>query len=64
MENSLKWNDKARVYMIEKSEFYTDSQCYQYGFYDGYNKAIKDITEKTFVFTTYNRGGEFYKRLN
>lgn len=38
----FKWNDKARVHMIEKSEIYGDSRVYQYGFYDGYMKAIKD----------------------
>lgn len=38
-----KWNNKARLYMIEKSEVYTDSaRVYQYGFYDGYHKALED----------------------
>lgn len=38
----FKWNDKARVHMIEKSELYSDNKFYQYGFYDGYLKAIND----------------------
>ncbi len=35
MENK-NWPEKARLKMIEKSEFYGDQQAYQYGFYDGY----------------------------
>ena len=40
---AFKWNNKARLHMIEKSEFYYgNEQVYQYGYYDGYLKAISD----------------------
>ena len=37
-----KWHNEARLFMIDKSEFYSDPKVYQFGFYDGYNKALKD----------------------
>lgn len=33
------WPDEVRLEMIEKSEFYQHPQIYQYGYYDGYQKA-------------------------
>lgn len=37
-----KWNNEARLFMIDKSEFYSDPKVYQFGFYDGYHRALKD----------------------
>ena len=33
------WPDEVRLKMIEKSEFYSEPQVYQYGFYDGFQCA-------------------------
>ena len=36
------WPDDARLDMIDKSNIYgQDKNIYQYGFYDGYQRAIK-----------------------
>ncbi|MDP9954719.1 hypothetical protein J2X97_000356 [Epilithonimonas hungarica] len=44
-ENKLKpkfnWPDEIRRKMVEKSEFYSDPQVYQFGYYDGFQKAIE-----------------------
>ena len=37
-----KWNNEARLFMIDKSEFYSDPKVYQFGFYDRYHRALKD----------------------
>lgn len=40
------WPDDVRLKMIERSEFYGDSdKIYQYGYYDGFQHAIKKATE-------------------
>lgn len=39
MENK-NWPDSIRLEMVAKSEFYQDPTVYQYGYYDGYQKAI------------------------
>ena len=31
-----RWQDETRLKMIEKSEFYQQSQVYQYGFFDAW----------------------------
>lgn len=36
------WTDENRLFMIEKSSLYSDPTIYQYGFYDGYQKCLKD----------------------
>jgi hypothetical protein len=33
------WPDEVRLEMVEKSEFYSEPTIYQYGYYDGYQKA-------------------------
>ena len=44
-ENKLKpklnWPDEIRRKMVEKSEFYSDPRVYQFGYYDGFQKAIE-----------------------
>lgn len=36
------WPDKVRLEMIEKSKIYDESpRVYQYGYYDGFQKAIE-----------------------
>lgn len=44
-ENKLKpkfnWPDDIRRKMVEKSEFYTEPKVYQFGYYDGFQKAIE-----------------------
>lgn len=39
------WPDDVRLKMIEKSEFYAEPRVYQYGYYDGYQHAIKKLAE-------------------
>jgi len=34
------WPDKIRLEMIEKSNFYLDPTIYQFGYYDGYQRAL------------------------
>jgi len=40
-----KWPDNIRLEMIEKSEFYTEYKTYQYGYYDGWQKAQKQNSD-------------------
>jgi hypothetical protein len=38
------WPDEIRLKMIKKSEFYSGNErMYQYGYYDGYQEAFKEI---------------------
>lgn len=39
------WTDEVRLKMIEKSEFYSEPQVYQYGFYDGFQHAQSQTQE-------------------
>ena len=39
------WPDEVRLKMIEKSEFYSEPQLYQYGFYDGFQHAQSKTQE-------------------
>lgn len=39
------WPDEVRLKMIEKSEFYSEPQIYQYGFYDGFQHAQSQTQE-------------------
>ena len=39
------WPDEVRLNMIEKSEFYSEPQIYQYGFYDGFQNAQPQTQE-------------------
>lgn len=41
------WPDEVRLKMIEKSEFYSEPQVYQYGFYDGFQHAQSQTQELT-----------------
>lgn len=45
---STLWPDEIRLEMIEKSEFFKSAKVYQYGYYDGYQRALIEygITEK------------------
>lgn len=47
--NTLKevnhWPDEVRLKMIEKSEFYKDPSIYQFGYYDGYQDAMKELVK-------------------
>lgn len=45
MDKKIKnnWPDEVRLEMIEKSEFYQEPKIYQYGYYDGYQKALDRI---------------------
>lgn len=44
-EKTNNWPDEVRLKMIERSEFYGDgSKFYQYGYYDGFQHAIKTKT--------------------
>ena len=61
----FKWNDLARQEMLEKSEYW--GKEYEYGYYDGFNKAIKQsevnrMTEllKNIVIGYENAEGEMY----
>lgn len=40
------WPDEARLEMIDKSEWYESPAIYQYGYYDGYQKAISELASK------------------
>ena len=48
MENTNKWPDATREFMIEKSKTYENQKDYNYGFYDGYQKK-SDEAEKTVI---------------
>lgn len=38
------WPNEVRLRMIEKSEFYPESEAvYKYGYYDGFQKAIEHL---------------------
>ena len=39
------WPDEVRLKMIEKSEIYSDTRVYQYGFYDGFQHAQSQSQE-------------------
>lgn len=45
IENS--WPDTVRLDMIEKSEWYESPSVYQYGFYDGYQRATKEALQNS-----------------
>lgn len=50
--SKTKWPDEIREEMIRKSEYYDNSQIYQYGYYDGYQKGVlvsEDELEKKIV---------------
>lgn len=49
MKNTIenKWPDAARLDMIEKSEWYESPSVYQYGFYDGYQRAKKETSQNS-----------------
>lgn len=38
-----RWPEEARLDMIEKSEWYENPQNYQYGYYDGYQRARAEM---------------------
>lgn len=70
-----KWNNEARLFMIDKSEFYSDPKVYQFGFYDGYHRALKDskhdemlemlinLTNKLRCTTEYEAGVESFNKI-
>lgn len=41
-----RWPDAVRLKMIERSEFYTQPNIYQYGFYDGYQLSREELEAK------------------
>ena len=49
MQNTIKdrWPDQVRLDMIENSEWYESPSVYQYGFYDGYQRAKKETKQNT-----------------
>jgi phosphoglycolate phosphatase-like HAD superfamily hydrolase len=38
-----RWPEEARLDMIEKSEWYENPKNYQYGYYDGYQRARAEM---------------------
>lgn len=55
MAQNENWPDNIRLVMIEKSQFYKEPTIYQYGYYDGYQKAIQELkTIKEVLSTLYH----------
>lgn len=38
------WPDEVRLEMIDRSEFYNNPTVYQFGYYDGYQKALAQLS--------------------
>lgn len=42
-DDTDRWPEEARLDMIEKSEWYENPKVYQYGYYDGYQRAKAEL---------------------
>ena len=55
-EQKNNWPDEVRLEMVHRSEFYENPSVYQYGYYDGYQKALAQ--------PPYNTGKELDRRYS